>query len=257
MILSQSYLRTELEDLLLRLSEYVEKLVGKQEEAAREYAQLMEADTKLKAEHEGVLVEMRKLKVERQALVKASDELSSEHESTKVELAKARDALAEALRRAHTADFSAQTDPLEPEIMVVEQPPSQETLAEIAEQVRKEFAFESEALEKMKSRNEYLERKEATYARMKEELDTAQALLANIGAKTAAMSNDLVEAQEVVGLQYLMSRVVSGARCTFGVTSLIAAFVKLTVIISVHSLPVSGIPLLIPPPPVSLPLSIA
>ena len=232
-IVSQSHLRSELQDLLLRLGQHVGKLVDEQEQVASELAQLVEQDENLKAEHEAVLLEVRELNMRHEALVKASDQLNTEHEHAKAELAKARDALAAALHTEPTTGSSAQTDPVEPEIIMVEQPPSQETLAEIAEQVRREFSSQAEEMTKMTARNAYLERKEDTYARMKEELDNAQALLANIGAKTAAMSSDLVEAREA-------SRVETEVDCTSemscGVVSCLEAVACVTCITCVACL---------------------
>jgi len=235
-IVSQSHMRSELEHLLLRLGQHVGKLVDEQEQVASELAQLVEQDENLKAEHEAVLLEVHELKMRHEALVEASDQLSTEHEHAKAELAKARDALAAALHTEPTTDSSAQTDPVEPEIIMVEQPPSQETLAEIAEQVRREFATQAEEMTKMTARNAYLERKEDTYARMKEELDNAQALLANIGAKTAAMSSDLVEAREASREQ---TEVDCAIEMSCGVASCLEAVACITCIMRVAFLALS------------------
>jgi uncharacterized phage infection (PIP) family protein YhgE len=200
---SQALLRTEVEQLVVRLSQYAEKAAQEQEQATTDLLQLKEQDAELKTRHRAVVDEVQRLRTEHGALAEASHTLNAEHNQIKGELNKIKDELtqtredlAAALDRKPSAEADVQTDPIEPQIMMVEQPPSQETLAEIAEQLRKEFANQSEEFRNMKSRNEYLERKEASYARMKEELDHAQALLTNIGSKTASMSSDLVKARE-------------------------------------------------------------
>ena len=51
--------------------------------------------------------------------------------------------------------------------------------------------------EKLMSRNDYLERKDAMYAAMKDELENANKLLGEMGAKTMQMADDLVRMAEV------------------------------------------------------------
>lgn len=72
-------------------------------------------------------------------LVNSHTRLSKDHKTAVDKLSETEKELVAARYRPPTKQTEVQTDQIEPEIVLVEQPPSQETLAEIAEKVRAEL----------------------------------------------------------------------------------------------------------------------
>jgi len=79
------------------------------------------------------------LQMKHEKLVNSHTRLSKDHKTAVDKLSETEKELVAARYRPPTKQTEVQTDQIEPEIVLVEQPPSQETLAEIAEKVRAEL----------------------------------------------------------------------------------------------------------------------
>jgi hypothetical protein len=84
---------------------------------------------------------MSDLQSRHQQLVEESDNLKQVQDVLNQELDRTKKELEQALYRPPTAEVEVKTDDVQPEIMIVEQPPSQETLTEIADQIRAEMVL--------------------------------------------------------------------------------------------------------------------
>ena len=82
---------------------------------------------------------MSDLQGKHEKLVDSHTRLTEDHKTAVDKLNETEKELAVARYRPPTSQAEVQTDKMEPEIMLVEQPPSQETLSEIAEKVRAEM----------------------------------------------------------------------------------------------------------------------